>query len=227
MKFELKEYHRNISDKELIDDLKKVSEKLGKNSVTQEEYNKIGKYNSATYFRRFGNWFKALESANLEKTRTPMNIPEKELFENLEEVWIKLGRQPRVREIENPLSKFSGGTYENRFGGWGNALKSFVDWANKEEKSLEVEENKIKNIPKKHKTSRDINLRLRFVVMKRDNFKCKNCGRSPATDSKIILHIDHIKPYSKGGETVQENLQTLCSKCNIGKSNLSPTKDIG
>lgn len=72
----------------------------------------------------------------------------------------------------------------------------------------------------KHKTTRNINWRLRFIVMKRDNFKCKKCGRSPSTDQTVILHIDHMKPYSKGGETVIENLETLCSVCNLGKSDL-------
>jgi 5-methylcytosine-specific restriction endonuclease McrA len=56
--------------------------------------------------------------------------------------------------------------------------------------------------------------------MRRDNFKCKNCGRSPATDTGIILHVDHIKAWANGGETILENLQTLCSVCNIGKSDL-------
>ena len=73
---------------------------------------------------------------------------------------------------------------------------------------------------KKHKTKREINWRLRFIIMKRDNFKCKDCGRSPATDQSIILHVDHKKAWAKGGETVLENLETLCSKCNIGKSDL-------
>jgi len=40
-------------------------------------------------------------------------------------------------------------------------------------------------------------------------------------NSSVTLHADHIKPWSKGGETVIENLQTLCSKCNIGKSDLA------
>jgi len=71
-----------------------------------------------------------------------------------------------------------------------------------------------------HKTTRDINLRLRFLIMKRDNFKCCICGRSPATTPNLELHIDHIKPWSKGGETVPENLQTLCSDCNLGKSDI-------
>ena len=77
-----------------------------------------------------------------------------------------------------------------------------------------------KNTYIQHKTSRNVNLRLRFLVMKRDNFKCQKCGRSPSRDPKIILHVDHILPYSKGGETILDNLQTLCSTCNLGKSNL-------
>jgi len=70
-----------------------------------------------------------------------------------------------------------------------------------------------------HKTKREPGIQLRFKVLKRDNFKCCACGASPAKDSSVELHIDHIIPWSKGGETVLENLQTLCLKCNIGKSN--------
>jgi len=45
--------------------------------------------------------------------------------------------------------------------------------------------------------------------------------RTQAKDPGVELHVDHIFPWSKGGETVFENLQTLCSKCNGGKSNLT------
>ena len=53
--------------------------------------------------------------------------------------------------------------------------------------------------------------------MKRDGFKCKICGRTEKDGIK--LHVDHIKPVSKGGKTVMSNLQTLCEGCNIGKGN--------
>ena len=66
--------------------------------------------------------------------------------------------------------------------------------------------------------SRVISDKLRYTVLKRDHFKCCACGASPAKDSSVELHIDHIIPFSKGGETTLDNLQTLCSKCNIGKS---------
>ena len=69
-----------------------------------------------------------------------------------------------------------------------------------------------------HKTPREPSKSLRFDVFKRDGYKCVICGRSPVTHS-VDLHVDHIKPYSLGGETFLENLQTLCSDCNLGKSN--------
>ena len=68
------------------------------------------------------------------------------------------------------------------------------------------------------KKSRKIPDKLRYKVLKRDNFKCCACGASPAKDSTVELHIDHIVQFSKGGATTLENLQTLCSKCNLGKS---------
>ena len=70
------------------------------------------------------------------------------------------------------------------------------------------------------KVSRKISAKLRYQVLKRDNFKCCACGASPAKDPSVELHIDHIIPWAKGGETVIENLQTLCSKCNLGKSDI-------
>lgn len=70
-----------------------------------------------------------------------------------------------------------------------------------------------KNIIKKR---RAIPLGLRYQILLRDNSTCQCCG-AKATDG-IRLHVDHIKPVSKGGANVEENLQTLCSDCNLGKS---------
>jgi hypothetical protein len=77
-------------------------------------------------------------------------------------------------------------------------------------------------IVRRHTKKRDPSLRLRWRVLQRDNFKCCGCGASPAITLGVELHVDHIHPWSEGGETVFENLQTLCSICNLGKSNLLP-----
>lgn len=52
---------------------------------------------------------------------------------------------------------------------------------------------------------------LRKAVFERDGYRCKHCN------SHIDLCADHIHPESKGGETVLENLQTLCRSCNSKK----------
>lgn len=51
------------------------------------------------------------------------------------------------------------------------------------------------------------------AVYKRDAGRCVYCG---STDN---LQLDHIIPFSKGGATTIENLQLLCRKCNLEKSN--------
>lgn len=58
---------------------------------------------------------------------------------------------------------------------------------------------------------------LRYDVFTRDHYRCCICGASQKDG--ITLHVDHIIPVSKGGKTVMSNLQTLCDRCNLGKSN--------
>lgn len=221
MKFELDDFHRNISEKAILKDISKIAKSLNKNTLTTREYKKAGgKYSIDTIIRKFNSWNIALEKSDLKESLI-RNISTEKLFKNLEDVWIKLGRQPKSRDLIKPLSRYSWATYAYRFGRWRKALEQFVEYMNEEGKqSSEEGIKKLKfNRSTRHKTERNINWRLRFLVMKRNNFRCRVCGRSPATDSKIILHVDHIKAWANGGETVLENLQTLCSVCNVGKSN--------
>lgn len=64
---------------------------------------------------------------------------------------------------------------------------------------------------------RSVTLSLRWRVLKRDNFRCVACGRSPATEVGCQLHVDHIVPSAHGGENRVENLRTLCAACNQGR----------
>lgn len=60
--------------------------------------------------------------------------------------------------------------------------------------------------------------KLREHIKARDNFTCCICGNSIQKEPNLLLEIDHIIPVSKGGCTTEENLQTLCWKCNRSKS---------
>lgn len=59
--------------------------------------------------------------------------------------------------------------------------------------------------------------KLRQHIKERDKFTCKQCGISVAQEPHLLLEIDHIIPVSKGGLTVEDNLQTLCWRCNRSK----------
>jgi 5-methylcytosine-specific restriction endonuclease McrA len=220
MKFELNPHHHNIPKKILLDDLKKTAARLGKKTITVADYKDIGAYHPTTLIRRFGGWNNVLKKAHLRISKLH-NIPVELLFDNIEKLWVKLGRQPTRKDMYFPRTKYAEKTYTHRFGSWRKALESFVNYIN-EKKPIARNISEVRprrRLACKHKTSRKINLRLRFLVMQRDNFRCVTCGAAPANDPGIVLHIDHIIPWDKGGETVFENLQTLCSVCNIGKSN--------
>ena len=60
---------------------------------------------------------------------------------------------------------------------------------------------------------------LREKIKERDNYTCQICGLSVNQEPNLLLEIDHIHPVSKGGLTIESNLQTLCWRCNRGKGN--------
>lgn len=59
-----------------------------------------------------------------------------------------------------------------------------------------------------------MSLRLRFAILKRDEFTCQYCGHS-APDVK--LQVDHVIPVAHGGTNDPDNLTTACEMCNRGK----------
>ena len=227
---------KRIPDSEMILDLQAVAERLGRKVITSTEYGQYGKFSFPTIADRFGNWANFVEKSGLESTGQVRNVPDADLFADIERIWIPLGKQPTTTDMKKGISKYSLETFMRRFGGWRNALLAFLEYVNADGQNEESESSitlpifgapqsagidakVLKSRASAKRTSRNINLKLRFTVLQQDNFRCSSCGASPAKNPEIELHVDHIDPWSKGGETEISNLQTLCSKCNLGKSN--------
>jgi len=230
MKYQLKDFNRNIPDNDLLEDVKQVAAKLGTASISSREYNdNDGKYTAGTVSSRFGSWNNALLKAGLQLVHQ-RDVSKEKLFENLEQIWIDIGRQPTYRDIKQPISKYSAHQYVTKFGNWRNALEAFVDYVNLED-GTDYNEIKVNIEPTlneqpifKHKTKRFPSERLKVQVLMRDGNKCRLCGITVTGDN---IHFDHIKPWSKGGETVLENLQVLCDTHNLAKGNLDYEQELG
>ncbi len=205
-----------VSDEELIADLQRVATTLNSDTVPQKTYGSLGTFDYSTLIRRFGSWHNALRLAGL-SISNEVNISDDRLFENLLVLWQHFGRQPRRSELASPPSVISQTPYNRRFVSWTAALEAFVSFAN--DAGAESPTGSAGVVPSR-RTGRDPSLRLRWHVLQHDRFCCCGCGASPARTPSVELHVDHIVPWSKGGESVLENLQTLCSVFNLGKSNM-------
>lgn len=66
-------------------------------------------------------------------------------------------------------------------------------------------------------------LAIRYEALKASRGCCACCGERPTSTNP--LHVDHIKPRSlhPSLSLVLSNLQVLCKRCNLGKSNKDDT----
>jgi|SRR3989338_432537 len=239
MDFKFKRKRLNeIPTEKLLDELEKVAKHFKYIEFAARDFDKMGGISATTVINRFGGWKESLNALKKHLQKKGLNfsprpydprriLSDKELFDEMERIWKKVGQRPSETEWKMSNPKISYSCYMRRFGGWINACKKFIEYKMGEE-ILEDEvfsgENEDIKTQQKNKTSqgkstRNISLALRIKVLNRDNFRCVFCGKSPATDIGVKLEIDHIKPFSKDGKSTLENLQTLCHQCNLGKSN--------
>lgn len=64
-----------------------------------------------------------------------------------------------------------------------------------------------------------VSKRLRYEILRRDNFQCRYCG---AAAPDVKLNADHVIPQSLGGSDKPNNLVTSCADCNGGKTSSMP-----
>jgi hypothetical protein len=183
------------TDEDLMKNIESMWRRLGRQPRYAEAGKPFSKYSQSRYERRYGSWMKALEA--FEAYAKENNLQAHETILDEYEEYFNLS--PRKRGLKREIL--------TQYARQGIAVAGTDPPAKPgDDKPIE------------HKTGRVPSTRMRMDVMMRDNFRCKRCGRSPATTPGLELQIDHALAWAKGGETVMDNLETLCSECNFGKA---------
>lgn len=230
-----------MPESKILEELEKAAKHFKYIEFGRRDFDKLSDINvSSSCVRKHfnGSWTKALDSLKVLLQQKGLDLSprhhapnrvysDKDLFDEMERIWKEVGQRPSRTEWEMSEPKISYNCYKQRFGGWVNACTKFIE--SKVGGNIlaedfvlpDIEERKASQNNKvtyKKENFRNVSLALRLKVLVRDNFRCVFCGKSPATDFGTKLHIDHISPFSKGGKSILENLQTLCEECNLGKS---------
>ena len=219
--YSIKRYNK-YSDTELIQKLVEYAQSIGCDFISSFAFSEATGIAESTISNHFGSWKVFCQRSGL-YPRYDRQIDKTVLLANLDRVWQALNRQPRAKEMKQPLSPISVSRYQKVFQKpWYDICAEFLSWKSGGSSS-EIEKEPQTAPPivaaSPHTTRRGISLSLRYEILNRDGFRCVKCGQSPATDRGIELHIYHIVSWANGGETTSGNLQTLCSDCNTGKSN--------
>lgn len=69
-----------------------------------------------------------------------------------------------------------------------------------------------------------ISKRLRYEVLRRDNYSCRYCGATASDGARLT--IDHVVPESLGGTDEPGNLVAACRDCNAGKASTRPDEPL-
>ena len=190
-------YSNNISDNEMLENLRIVWEKLGRQPRCADFEKGISKFSYHQYCQhfdglngtllRFHEWLNA-EDDDVSDIVSEQNVEVETTVENSQ---LSFDFIPIMQTIETIKS-------------------TDIETLERDTEKKEVTSEKPIKTPR-------INIfaKVRFKVLQKDGFKCVACGRA---SKEIQLHIDHIIPLAKEGQNVFENYQTLCRDCNLGKS---------
>jgi hypothetical protein len=234
-----------FSEEKILNELENVAKHFNYIEFGRRDFDKIANISSSVVRKHFdGSWVKALNTLKIHLQNNKLDLyprphapnrilSDEELFNEMERIWNIVKQRPSRNEWEMSEPKISYSTYKARFGGWANACIKFIEYKMGNDilsddfvlPDYENQKSKSDKTVYKQEISRNIPLSLRLHVLSRDNFRCVFCGKSPATDIGTKLHIDHIKPFSKGGRSTLDNLQTLCEECNLGKSDSDIKKE--
>ena len=212
----------------LVDELRRAAEQFGGRRFSRHEFDSVAsRCKGSAVLAHFGTWSNALESIGatlIPHKSDRKQISDAQLLKELARVWKTLGHRPSKLEWEASDAAYSYTTYKQRFGGWIGACAAMVGVGEVAAAAEPEERNSDRSTPSGGRASRigpeDIRavpLKLRLRILSRDRFTCVLCGRSPALTLGVVLHVDHVVPFSRAGKTTESNLRTLCDQCNWGK----------
>jgi hypothetical protein len=227
----------SIPESKIIEELENAAKYFKYIEFGWREFDKFASIRANTVKKHFGSWKKGLEALEIHLQKQGLHLAprpfapqrifsDKDLYTEMERIWRKVGQRPSRTEWELSQPKISYNTYKQRFGSWTKACLEFIKYNMGEIVSdnefvisakRDSSKFKTKRIEYLKENTRNVPLTLRFEILKRDNYRCVVCGKSPVTDIGTKLHIDHIIPFSKGGKSTIDNLQTLYEDCNLGK----------
>jgi hypothetical protein len=109
---------RGCSDEDLIQDIQRVADKLGR-PPTYSEYDDRGEFGTTTLNNHFGSFIEAIEAAGLEHSK--QLVSDEELIQDIQRVAEKVDGPPLIREYREH-GKYSDDTLIRRFGSFNDAV---------------------------------------------------------------------------------------------------------
>jgi hypothetical protein len=122
MKFELEPNNRDMPNEGLMNDLRGVARKLGKDHVTKVEYDEHGRWSPSSLQNRFGSWCKAHELAGLRKVRD-FDATAEDCVADVRLVAEKPGKTTLTTVEYGSHGKFSVVLTQRRCGSWEAAIE--------------------------------------------------------------------------------------------------------
>lgn len=219
----------------MLAELRRVADLIDARAIRRDAFDRVSLLTSDTIVRRFGGWGAALAKAGLGdryggpvvtegmRRKPARGLTERQLLARLRRIARRDGVVTQAMLARK--TSMCAQTYAKRFGTWSTALRlaglRLSNWssATAEARAARAHARSAGTGPggENPATRRYVPYQLRFKVLKRDDYRCQLCGDSPAITRGTLLEVDHIHPFSQGGRTTEDNLRTLCRRCNQGK----------
>ena len=128
-----------MSETKIMDELEKVAKHFNYIEFSRDDFDEVADISEGVVRKHFGgSWKKALvtlkqhlRQKGLDLSPRPYHpnrvLSDKDLFEEMDRIWQKVGQRPSQAEWEMSEPKIAYATYKKRFGGWTNACLKFIE----------------------------------------------------------------------------------------------------